>query len=297
MLPAGRVWQNTGRLRQLRRAVPSDKGPFMTALYEAVWFRVGSLFRPKVAGTLRVPYAAERKLGALDTVGDAELALGGGRHTECACYFRHAILICLAITTLLSAGCDRGPSAATADPRSAARAFVTAMNTGDAAAIAAVTTGDEPSLQLLVSLAKLNAAHTRLEKLSADKFGNAKAVFAYPRGRDSFAAMAAEIDKAPETITGNSATIGKGLGAVNLLKVDNAWKVDRSAYVPPGDGGSAKAVTDLLAAAYTEVADGIASGSLKTADEAKAVLMGKQQQAVLSQMDDAPATRPAKAMR
>lgn len=199
-----------------------------------------------------------------------------------------AIVLALALTT----GCNRGTPVDTSNPRAAARTFIAAMNAGDAAAIAAVSTGDDASLQLLVTLAKLSAAHGRLEKISADKFGDSKAVFAYARGRDHFATMAAEIDKAPETVSGTNATIGKGLSAVYLVKVNNAWKVDRSHYVPPEGAASANAVPELLAKAYAEVADSIANGSLKTPEEAKAVLMGKQQQAVLSQLVDPPTTRP-----
>ena len=197
--------------------------------------------------------------------------------------FRASIaVIATGLSLAFACGCDRG-TAATSSPRAAAKAFVTAMNSGDADTIAAVSTGDDASLQLLVSLAKLNAAYARLEKVAAGKFGDPKSVFAYPRGKDHYATMAREIDTAPETIDGATATIGKGLSSIQLRKVNGEWKVDRARHAPAEGVSSAVAMSDALSKAYNDVADGIADASLPTAEEAKAVLMGKQQQAILTQ--------------
>lgn len=201
-----------------------------------------------------------------------------------------------AVTLLAGlAGC-KSQGSATSSPRAAARAFVTAMNNGDAENIAAVSTGDAESLKLLVTMSKLNAAYAGLETLSAQKFGDPHSVFAYPRARDHYAVMAREIDTAPETSDGQTATIGKGLGAIHVKKSGDAWLVDRSMHVPPGGDPSALAMSEALTAAYSEVADGIRSGSLASAEEAKAMLMGRTQQAVLQQMgtpSTSPSTGPA----
>jgi len=193
----------------------------------------------------------------------------------------------------LIAGCDRGPAASNASPRAVAKAYVVAMNSGDAQTLAAVSHGDEDSLKLLTSVAKANAGYARLEKLAGEKFGDPNAVFAYPRATDHYGQMQKSIDSAEEQVSGASAIVGKGMGSVHLLQVGNGWKVDRSKHVQPGDvSASALTMSDALARAYNEVADRLAAGGYESANDAKADLLGRTQQAVLAQMAT-PATEPA----
>ncbi|QOV87988.1 hypothetical protein [Humisphaera borealis] len=172
------------------------------------------------------------------------------------------------------------------------------MNTSDADTISAVSTGDDASLQQLLVMAKVNAAYARLEKVAAEKFGDPRSVLAYPRARDHYAVMARNIDSAPETVNGEVATIGQGLGSIQLRKVGSQWKVDRARHVGlDASSASANEMAAAMASAYNDVADGIASAKLSSADEAKAVLMGRTQQAVLSfttsPIPQPAATRPA----
>lgn len=198
-------------------------------------------------------------------------------------------LVLLSMAFLI--GCEREEAARTATPRAAAKAYVTAMNSGDADTLAAVSHGDDASLRLLVSVARANAGYARLEKLATEKFGDPKAVFAYPRARDHYAQMQKEIDSAEERVDGASATIGKGLAAVHLQKVDGKWKVNRGRHVQSGEvSESAIAMSEALAKAYNDVADKTELGAYKTANEAKADL-GQTLQAVMLQMT-AP-TQPA----
>lgn len=196
--------------------------------------------------------------------------------------FRVPVLAALLVSAALAAGCDRGGAAGTASPRAAAKAYVVAMNTGDADTLAAISHGDDLSLKLLVSVARSNAAYSRLEQVAGQRFGDPKSVFAYPRARDHYGQLQKQIDTAEEQVHGTSASIGKGLASVHLTKVNGQWKVDLAQHVPPGTASASDiALSDAFAQAYGAVADGITAGKFGTAEEAKAVLMGKTQAAVM----------------
>jgi hypothetical protein len=210
---------------------------------------------------------------------------------------RSRLCMTLCVTSLLMsalAGC-KSEDARTASPRAAAKAYLTAMVAGDIKTISEISDGSPDSLEVLIAMAQLNAAHNRLEQASVKRFGDARSVFAYPRGRDSHPEMLKNVETAPETIEGETAKVGTGSAVVSLKRVNGQWKVNRDQHAPPSDNvDTLLAMPRALTGAYNEVADGLEAGHYETADMAKADLMGKTTQAILAQENVAakPATRP-----
>lgn len=193
--------------------------------------------------------------------------------------------VAAAVVLAMAVGCERRPGATTASPRAAAKAFAEAMTTGDRQAVRRVSVGDDASLELLVAAAASNAAYDRLEQAAAGRFGDAKQVTVGGRGADHYAKLLAGIDAAPEVVQGEQATVGVGRAKLFLRRVEAAWRVDRAMHVPPAGSDSAThlAMTRAMTRAYDEVTNGMASGAYGTAEAAKAALIGRTMEAVLSQ--------------
>jgi hypothetical protein len=165
------------------------------------------------------------------------------------------------------------------------------MVAGDTKTVAEVSDGSDNALQVLSTMAELNAAHGRLEQAAAKKFGNAQSVFAIKRGRDSHAEMLKAVDSAAEKVEGDTASIGTGMSAVWLKRVGEQWKVDRDRHVPTDrDINQLLATPKALTRGYNEVAQGLESGTYESPEAAKADLMGKTMQAILA--EEKPATKP-----
>ncbi|MDB5297209.1 MAG: hypothetical protein JWO31_3192 [Phycisphaerales bacterium] len=196
------------------------------------------------------------------------------------------------VVAVAAAGCRKSVDARTATPRAAAKAFATAMSTGDAEVIGQVSTGDDASLRVLAASAALNAAYAKLERAAADRFGDPKAVISVGRGSDHYAKMLTDLDAAPEAVKDDQASVGTGMRKIYLKKVGTAWRVDRSMHVPPGDVDAHVAMVRAMTNAYDGVRAGLAAGAYESADAAKAAFMGKTMEAVMS-VSPPPATAPA----
>jgi hypothetical protein len=191
-------------------------------------------------------------------------------------------------------GCNR-PRAATASPRAAAKAYLLAMVGGDEASVRAATAGDEPSAKVLVAQAAQNAAYERYAAAAKKAYGqDAAAAFVGRRADDHDAARLAKIDADPEVVTGDTAVVGEGKNRLYLVKIDGAWKVDRSRHVMPGltDASVYVEPVNAMRRAYETVAAEVEAGRHASAQNARQALLERTEQE-LRKVESARPASPA----
>jgi hypothetical protein len=201
-----------------------------------------------------------------------------------------AVVVGVGATLWLRRGGDEVPKI-----RQAARDYAKAMTTGDAAQLAAATTGDAVSLQLLAAQGRQNAAYERLSQAARKRFGDDRQVLAGRRGRDHVSNLIERIDAEPVELKENRAR----LGYLWLVREGQGWKVDRTLLVAPATPGtdplSSLDLVDALARAYNETAAAIETNAVKDTDEARTMFIEKTRDAVESTTLRAvrPLSRPA----
>ncbi len=173
-------------------------------------------------------------------------------------------------------------AAAADSPKSTIKSLVTAMSTGDAAAMRDLLYANTASDQKLVAaMTDTAVAVAELNRGMAAKFGaeQAKAVMGDPA--DVVKQTVDSLDKAQEQVDGDSAKVVTGntaQGTMSLKKIDGKWKVDVAAYVA---GKSPEQVDQTLGSVnhgigvFKELLADVNAGKFKTAEEAKAAMSEK----------------------
>jgi hypothetical protein len=179
---------------------------------------------------------------------------------------------------LLVGGCERtsapasssqGASPDLSTPESAATAFATALDSGDAAGARAASVGTEQNQQVIDKMASVAGAMRALHDAAAAKFGDAAAaqlIVQQPASvRDS-------IKGAVVKVTGDAATLTPANSsdtALHLVKTGGQWKVDIAALTRGQNVASAIPMFDTIARAANDTAMEIRAGSIKSVTQAR----------------------------
>jgi hypothetical protein len=167
---------------------------------------------------------------------------------------------------LLAGGCNKNDLST---PKGAAKSFAKALESGDAEAAKAASTGDP---KLVESLAKVGGGMKKLQDAAVAKFGEeGKSIAGGPGGKgDKMAEMSKRVEESTEKIDGDTATLTPKDGgeALKLKKVNGDWKLDVS-QMGGGMAQMGSAMFDAMAKAAGETADEISAGKYKTVKEAQ----------------------------
>jgi hypothetical protein len=183
-------------------------------------------------------------------------------------------------------------------PRGALKVLTVAMNKGDAASIKSVFAPANPvETKMVDAVVNQQSAMMKFHDAAVQAFGADEAKKLPPGDVDAVVAESlVALDKFPENITGDTATVGEGQQVLHLKKADGKWTLPVSMLAP---NITADNVDQQLSAMHqqsqvlTDMATDMGTGKFKTADEAGKALQAK----VLAQMmgHEGAATQPANA--
>jgi hypothetical protein len=205
----------------------------------------------------------------------------GGWHFQKEALMRGGILVTFAIfAALLVGGCEKAsapaPSGAGASPdlstpESAAAAFATALDSGDAAGARAASVGTDQDQQVVEKMAHVAGEMRSLHDAAAAKFGDAAAAQIVQKP----ASISESIKGAAVKIEGDGATLTPKNASdttLHLLRTGGQWKVDIAALTRGQDLAAAMPMFDTIARAANDTAMEIRAGSIKSVDQARAAM-------------------------
>ena len=161
-------------------------------------------------------------------------------------------------------------------PRGAVKAFLLALDAGDADAVRATLQASSPLEEKMVDVMARRAGAERAFRNAVDKaYGAAGARMLVRDNQAALAASLARLDSAREQVDGDSATVaGEGdqpEEALRLKRQGAVWKLPVSQFTRAGDDPHEveKALEDQLGEAtlFTEVAQQVAAGAFKSPEE------------------------------
>jgi hypothetical protein len=202
-------------------------------------------------------------------------------------------------TTTAPATTQASVKADQSTPRGALKSLTVAMNKGDAAGIKSVfaPNGDVEN-KMVDAVVNQQQALMKFRDAAVTAFG---ADEARKLTGDLDAAQAESLgalDQVPENITGDEATVGEGDQLVHLKKQGEKWTLPVNTLAPQINAQTVdKELSQVIERAkfFTDMADEMARGKYKTADEAGKALQLRVLQQVMSQQGPAsqPSTAPA----
>jgi hypothetical protein len=186
-------------------------------------------------------------------------------------------------------------------PRGALKVLTVAMNKGDATTIKSVFAPSSPlEDKMVAAVLGQQSAMMNFHNAAVKAFGEADAKKLPPGDVDAAVAESlSALDKFPEAVTGDTATVGEGEQVLHLKKQGEKWTLPVSSLAPQI---TAENVDQQLAAmgeqskVLTDMTEDMNAGKYKTADDAGKALQLKAMQQMMSHQGGAatqPSTAPA----
>jgi hypothetical protein len=183
-------------------------------------------------------------------------------------------------------------------PRGALKVLTVAMNKGDADSIKSVFAPANPlETKMVDAVVNQQQAMMKFHAAAVTAFGADEAKKLPPGDIDAAVTESlAALDKFPESVTGDTATVGEGDQLLHLKKQGDKWILPVSMLAPqitPDNVDQQLGQMTQQSQVLIDITDDMGKGKFKTADDAGKALQLKVMQQMMGHAATEPATAPS----